>query len=171
MRIQLRHCALKHTSSFDISNSVSGLILKLHSPLLIPSLQFLQREMTCSRLHHQKLSICNLELFLARSWLSVESQAPFKINDFRQALSNEGNNPDCVRQDITLTHPAADSLCLSAGEVSTQSAEQQPSRSLLHSLTNKICSTVWNGLHLAKPFLQNRSDNAMYSVYLLFFFS
>jgi len=53
------------------------------------------------------------------SWLF---QAPFKINDFRQALSNERNNPDCVRQDITLTHPVADSLCLSDREVSTYSA-------------------------------------------------
>lgn len=32
-----------------------------------------------------------------------------KINDFRQVQSNDGNNPDCVRKDITLTYPASDS--------------------------------------------------------------
>lgn len=38
---------------------------------------------------------------------------PFsKINDFRQVQSDEGNNPDCVRKDITLTYPASDSQCV-----------------------------------------------------------
>lgn len=32
-----------------------------------------------------------------------------KINDLRQVQSDEGNNPDCVRRDITLTYPASDS--------------------------------------------------------------
>ncbi|TRY58032.1 hypothetical protein DNTS_030927 [Danionella cerebrum] len=50
---------------------------------------------------------------------AMYSKAPYKINDFRQALSNEGNNPDSVKQDITLTHPGADSLCLPVADVNT----------------------------------------------------
>lgn len=42
-------------------------------------------------------------------WVPAPFQGLLEINDFRQVGRNERNNPDCVRKDITLTHPRADS--------------------------------------------------------------